>query len=193
MRVYFSWISLVLIAILTVLALFEIFPLKRNNSNTDETVYMRVRRVLICVLLAICALCPCVMKNTFQRSLNATNVVFVLDVTGSMNVNDSTDLSNHKNTRFNSAKQIIKQVASNYTNASFSAIRFGASSSVDVPLTPDVNAIENWVNTINTEPVGVSNGTSLDAPLDKTLLATKAIHDAHPQDVTVLYLSLIHI
>lgn len=188
MRIYFSWISLILIAILAVLALFEIFPLKRNSYSTDETVYMRVRRVLICVLLAICALCPCIMKSTFQRSLNATNVIFVLDVTGSMNVNDSKDLNNNRTTRFNSAKQIIKQVTNNYANASFSAIRFGASSSVDVPLTPDANAIENWVNTINTEPVGVSNGTSLDAPLDKTLLAAQAIHDAHPQDVTVLYL-----
>lgn len=188
MKISFSWISLVAIAILGILALYEIFPINRKNLSSDETIYMRVRRVLICVLLAICALCPCVMKSTLQRSLNATNVIFVLDVTGSMNVNDSKDLNNNTTTRFTSAKQIIKQITNNYINASFTAIRFGASSSVDVPLTPDSNAIENWVDTINTEPVGVSNGTSLDAPLDKTLLEAKAIHDAHPQDVTVLYL-----
>ncbi|RFT35114.1 hypothetical protein CG402_02425, partial [Bifidobacteriaceae bacterium NR020] len=74
-----------------------------------------------------------------------------------------------------------------YANSSFAAISFGASTSVDVPLTPDARAVDNWINTLRTEPTSVATGTSLDAPIDQTLLTAKAIHDAHPDDTTVLY------
>lgn len=204
----FGWIfASILLTVILLFALkefiyFDLKILKNNNlkgisrykisftkSNlTNETVGMRIRRFVICILLSICVLCPCVMRNTIHRSLSATNVLFVLDVTGSMKVKDAGYASYKNIERIQTAKLIINKVTKSYPNASFAGIRFGTSTSVDVPLTPDANAIENWVNTVQTEPTGISSGTSLDAPIDQTLLTAKAIRDSHPEDVNVLYL-----
>lgn len=204
----FGWIfASILLTVILLFALkefiyFDLRILRDNNSKgisrykisftksnfTNETVGMRIRRFVICILLSICVLCPCVMRNTIHRSLSATNVLFVLDVTGSMKVKDAGYASYKNIERIQAAKLIINKVTKSYPNASFAGIRFGTSTSVDVPLTPDANAIENWVNTVQTEPTGISSGTSLDAPIDQTLLTAKAIRDSHPEDVNVLYL-----
>ena len=159
-----------------------------SKEVTDETISMSIRRLIMCILISICILCPCVMRNTTHRSISATNVIFVLDVTGSMKVKDANYASSKNIERIRAAKLIINDVTKSYNNASFTGIRFGTSTSIDVPLTPDANAIENWANTIQTEPTGISSGTSLDAPIDQTLLVSKAIHDSHPEDINVLYL-----
>lgn len=159
-----------------------------SREVTDETISMSIRRLIMCILISICILCPCVMRNTTHRSISATNVIFVLDVTGSMKVKDANYASSKNIERIRAAKLIINDVTKSYNNASFTGIRFGTSTSIDVPLTPDANAIENWANTIQTEPTGISSGTSLDAPIDQTLLVSKAIHDSHPEDINVLYL-----
>lgn len=204
----FGWIfASILLTVILLFALkefiyFDLRILRDNNSKgisrykisftksnfTNETVCMRIRRFVICILLSICVLCPCVMRNTIHRSLSATNVLFVLDVTGSMKVKDAGYASYKNIERIQAAKLIINKVTKSYPNASFAGIRFGTSTSVDVPLTPDANAIENWVNTVQTEPTGISSGTSLDAPIDQTLLTAKTIRDSHPEDVNVLYL-----
>lgn len=159
-----------------------------SKEVTDETISMSIRRLIMCILISICILCPCIMRNTTHRSISATNVIFVLDVTGSMKVKDANYVSSKNIERIRAAKLIINDVTKSYNNASFTGIRFGTSTSIDVPLTPDANAIENWANTIQTEPTGISSGTSLDAPIDQTLLVSKAIHDSHPEDINVLYL-----
>lgn len=159
-----------------------------SKEVTDETISMSIRRLIMCILISICILCPCIMRNTTHRSISATNVIFVLDVTGSMKVKDANYASSKNIERIRAAKLIINDVTKSYNNASFTGIRFGTSTSIDVPLTPDANAIENWANTIQTEPTGISSGTSLDAPIDQTLLVSKAIHDSHPEDINVLYL-----
>ncbi|RDX18642.1 hypothetical protein CE159_05235, partial [Bifidobacterium longum] len=75
-----------------------------------------------------------------------------------------------------------------YPDASFAALRFGASGTLDVPLTPDAPAIDNWANTLAVEATSVSAGSSLDAPIDQLLLTVKSIREAHPDDAIVLYL-----
>ena len=79
-------------------------------------------------------------------------------------------------------------VTAAYPDASFAALRFGASGTLDVPLTPDAPAIDNWANTLAVEATSVSAGSSLDAPIDQLLLTAKSIREAHPDDAIVLYL-----
>ena len=86
------------------------------------------------------------------------------------------------------AKQAVKDVTALYPNSSFAALRFGASGTLDVPLTPDSNAIDNWADTLAPEATSVSAGSTLDAPIDQLLLTCKSIHDQHPDDAVVLYL-----
>ncbi len=185
----YGWI-IAIFAILVLLAamFFEIVPIRRKPESSDETFCMRLRRIGICIMLIVCVLSPSIMRSTLQRAVNATNVIIALDITGSMRAKDADYAKNSKIERIEAARNIIRQITKSYANSSFAAISFGASTSVDVPLTPDARAVDNWINTLRTEPTSVATGTSLDAPIDQTLLTAKAIHDAHPDDTTVLYI-----
>ena len=79
-----------------------------------------------------------------KGSVNATDVVVAVDVTGSMAVKDAQYGSAEQSSRLDVAKQAVKDVTALYPNSSFAALRFGASGTLDVPLTPDSNAIDNW-------------------------------------------------
>lgn len=184
----YGWIvAIIATAIVLTAMCFEIIPLLRKSIATDETFAMRLRRIGICLMLIICILSPSIMKATLQRAVNATNVIIALDITGSMRAKDADYAKQEKVERINAARSIVKQITKSYAQASFSAISFGASTSVDIPVTPDARAVDNWIDTLRTEPTSVATGTSLDAPIDQTLLTAKAIHDAHPDDTTVLY------
>ena len=90
--------------------------------------------------------------------------------------------------RIDAVRQAVHIVSASYPDASFAALRFGASGTLDVPLTPDAPAIDNWANTLAAEATSVSAGSSLDAPIDQLLLTVKSIREAHPDDAIVLYL-----
>ena len=62
------------------------------------------------------------------------------------------------------------------------------SGTLDVPLTPDSKAIDNWADTLAPESTSISAGSTLDVPIDQLLLTCKSIHDQHPDDAIVLYL-----
>lgn len=177
---------------LSVLLLFFIIEIRRyvsHPTHCDETAGMCIRRCLILILLAICTISPSFMTATRHRVLSTTNVIFLLDTTGSMNVYDAKrNGSKQRISRLQAAQHVITDLTKSYAQCSFAALRFGASTSLDVPLTPDTHAITNWVASLRSESTNTSVGSSLDAPIDKTLLTLKAIHSAHPNDHTILYL-----
>ncbi|WEV58359.1 VWA domain-containing protein [Bifidobacterium sp. ESL0728] len=160
---------------------------RRRKGESDETVGACVRRCAICVIIAILALTPSTIASTTSRAVNTTDVVIATDVTGSMAVDDAQYGSPTTMTRLDAAKKAIDDLTSIYDNSSFAAVHFGASATLDVPLTPDVGAIHNWASGLNTEPTAVSAGSNLDAPIDPLLVALKQMRAAHPQDKIVLY------
>lgn len=185
----YGWIIAIFAIIIVCVAMcLEIVPIRRKSNSTDETLGMRLRRIIVCLMLIVCILSPSVMRATSQRAVNATNVIIALDITGSMRAKDADYAHKTKIKRIEAARDIIRQITKSYNQSSFAAISFGSSTSVDVPLTPDARAVENWIDTLQTEPTSIATGTSLDAPIDQTLLTAKAIHDAHPEDTTVLYI-----
>ncbi|KFI52760.1 von Willebrand factor, type A [Bifidobacterium biavatii DSM 23969] len=176
-----------LAALMTALAVTEIVLHARRRDSSDETVAACVRRVLLCVTLAVMMLTPSVVSTTSSRAVNATDVVIAVDVTGSMAVQDAQYGSAQTVTRIDAARQAVKDITSLYPDASFMGVRFGASGSLDVPLTPDERAIGNWADTLAVEATSVSSGSSLDAPLDTLLLDLKSVREAHPNDAIILY------
>ena len=118
----------------------------------------------------------------------APDVIVAVDPPGSMAVADATYGSEKTITRIDAARQAVHDVTAAYPDASFAALRFGASGTLDVPLTPDAPAIDNWANTLAVEATSMSAGSSLDAPIDQLLLTVKSIREAHPDDAIVLYL-----
>lgn len=184
-------------AIMAVMAVVEVilFVRRRRGSaagggapDTDETVAACVRRTLLCLLVALMALTPSVTAATNSRAVNATDVVVAVDVTGSMAVSDAAYGSGETITRLDAASRAVDELTSLYPDSSFVALRFGASGTLDVPLTPDTRAIGNWAATLAPEATDVSAGSSLDAPLDQLLLTLKDLREQHPDDAIVLYM-----
>ena len=159
-----------LAAIALVLAVVEIvlFVRRRRKASSDETIGATIRRTLMLVIAAIMLLTPSVVTPTTSRAINATDVIVAVDTTGSMAVEDATYGSTEAITRIDAARKAVHDITSAYPNASFAALRFGASGTLDVPLTPDTPAINNWA--------------------DQLLLTAKSIREAHPDDAIVLYL-----
>ena len=132
------------------------------------------------LIVAVMVLTPSVVSSTTSQAINATDVIVAVDTTGSMAVADATYGSEKTITRIDAARQAVHDVTAAYPDASFAALRFGASGTLDVPLTPDAPAIDNWANTLAVEATSVSAGSSLDAPIDQLLLTVKSIREAHP-------------
>lgn len=160
----------------------------RRRGQSDETVWACVRRSLTCMLVAVMALTPSIVSSTNSRAINTTDVVVAVDVTGSMAVKDAQYGSDERLSRLDVSKQAVKDITAMYPNSSFAALRFGASGTLDVPLTPDSKAIDNWADTLAPESTSVSAGSTLDVPIDQLLLTCKSIHKQHPDDAIVLYL-----
>lgn len=175
-------------ALMVILAVAEVTLHVVRRESSDETPAACARRTLIAVLAAAMALTPCITVPTTSRAVNATNVMIAVDVTGSMAVHDAHYGSPETISRLDAARQAVHGLTSMYPDASFSAIRFGASGTLDVPLTPDALAIGNWADTLAVEPTSVSAGSNLDAPLDQLLLTLKSIRQQHPDDALLLYL-----
>lgn len=160
----------------------------RRRADSDETIWACIRRTILCMLVATMALTPSAVASTNSRAVNATDVVMAVDVTGSMAVKDAQYGSDDQISRLDAARQAVKDITGLYPNSSFAAVRFGASGTLDVPLTPDSNAIGNWADTLAPESTSVSAGSTLDVPIDQLLLTCKSIHEQHPDDAIVLYL-----
>ncbi|WEV71869.1 vWA domain-containing protein [Bifidobacterium sp. ESL0790] len=181
-------IAIAVVMLAFAIAVVVLYVRCRADNSSDETVWACVRRCAMCLIVAVMALAPSTISTTTSRAINATNVVVATDVTGSMAVKDATYGSKDPMTRLDAAKHAVDDLTVAYPNSSFAAVRFGASSTVDVPLTPDVGAIQGWAKALNPEPTSLSAGSSLDAPIDPLLVELKSIRQAHPQDKIVLYI-----
>ncbi|WEV70082.1 VWA domain-containing protein [Bifidobacterium sp. ESL0775] len=160
---------------------------QKRKGQSDETAWASIRRCAICVLIAVLALTPSTLATTTSRAVNTTDVVLATDVTGSMAVNDAHYGSQATITRLDAARKAIDDLTDIYENSSFAAVHFGASATLDVPLTPDVGAIRNWATGLQPEPTAVSAGSTLDAPIDPLLVTLKSMRSSHPKDRIVLY------
>ncbi|WEV63404.1 vWA domain-containing protein [Bifidobacterium sp. ESL0732] len=180
-------VGIAVAAIMIGFAIAVVVVHRRRKGESDETVWACVRRCAICIIIAILALTPSTIASTTSRAVNTTDVVIATDVTGSMAVDDAQYGSTKTMTRLDAAKKAIDDLTGIYDNSSFAAVHFGASATLDVPLTPDIGAIRNWATGLKTEPTAVSAGSNLDAPIDPLLVTLKQMRAAHPHDKIVLY------
>lgn len=185
----FGWpIAGALAVLLLVMAVLCVWMHRARRGHSDETVGACVRRTLLCVLLAMMMLTPSIVTTTTSRAVATTDVLIAVDVTGSMAVRDARYGSQDVISRLQAASDAVDDITAAYPHASFAALRFGASATLDVPLTPDTLAIANWADTLSTEPTSASAGSTLDTPLDTMLLTLKSISEQHPDDRRVVYL-----
>ncbi|KFI58929.1 VWA domain-containing protein [Bifidobacterium gallicum] len=180
-------VGIILAAVMVAFAIAAIVVHARRRTTSDETLVACVRRVLICVVLAICALTPAIATPTVSRAISATDVVIATDITGSMGVHDAQYGSSQTVSRLEAAQSAIADITKLYPNSSFAAVSFGATGTLDLPLTPDTRAVDQWARSLHTESTSSSSGSSMDAALDRLLVTLKSIHDEHPDDRLLLY------
>ncbi|AKV55439.1 Von Willebrand factor type A domain protein [Bifidobacterium actinocoloniiforme DSM 22766] len=160
----------------------------RQRASYDASWLTVGRRSLIALVMALIVLTPSQVQTTRNQAVNATDVYVAVDVTGSMAVQDAHYGSQDTISRLDAAKRAVSDITQSYPDASFAAVRFGSSGTLDLPLTPDGRALGNWARNLTTEPTDLSAGSSLDAPLDPLVLSLKETKDRHPDDRIVLYL-----
>lgn len=184
-----GWVAGGLLAgLLLLLAIALVIHGLRKRQDTDADRCALARRTAMVLILALMVLTPSTVSKTTNKAVNATDVFIAVDVTGSMAVKDAGYGTQDGMSRLEAAKAAVRDLVDIYPDASFSALSFGASASVDLPLTPDVRAVDNWARGLTTEPTSRSSGSSLDAPLDRLTLALKQTKDRHPNDRILLYL-----
>ena len=184
-----GWVTGGLLAgLLLLLAIALVIHGLRKGRDTDADRWALTRRTAMVLILALMVLTPSTVSKTTNKAVNATDVFIAVDVTGSMAVKDAGYGTQDGMSRLEAAKAAVRDLVDIYPDASFSALSFGASASVDLPLTPDVRAVDNWARGLATEPTSRSSGSSLDAPLDRLTLALKQTKDRHPNDRILLYL-----
>ena len=180
--------GIVIALVMAVAGIWCVINHVRNHATSDETLVACIRRTVVCLLVAVLALTPSTVMAVTSRAINATDVVVALDVTGSMGVQDATYGSDETISRIDAARHAVRDITSMYANADFAALSFASSATLDVPLTPDQQAVNNWASSLNLEPTDVSSGSNLDAPIDQLLLTLRSIRDQHPDDAIILYL-----
>ena len=184
-----GWVAGGLLAgLLLLLAIALVIHGLGKGRDTDADRWALARRTTMVLILALMVLTPSTVSRTTNKAVNATDVFIAVDVTGSMAVKDAGYGTQEGMSRLEAAKAAVRDLVDIYPDASFSALSFGASASVDLPLTPDVRAVDNWARGLTTEPTSRSSGSSLDAPLDRLTLALKQTKDRHPNDRILLYL-----
>jgi Ca-activated chloride channel family protein len=183
-----GWVPAIIICVaLAVAVLIMVLLQRRRGTASDTTVWACIRRGATALVLAIMTLTPSLVTSTTSKAVNATDVFIAVDMTGSMAVNDAHYGSETSITRKDAAVQAIQDITKLYPDASFAGIRFGASGTLDVPLTPDSNAIDTWAQTLTTESTFASSGSNLDAPIDQLLIQLKAAQQQHPDDALIVY------
>ena len=184
-----GWVAGGLLAgLLLLLAIALVIHGLRKGRDTDADRWALTRRTAMVLILALMVLTPSTVSKTTNKAVNATDVFIAVDVTGSMAVKDAGYGDQEGISRLEAARAAAHDLTRIYPDASFSALSFGASASVDLPLTPDVRAVDNWARGLATEPTSRSAGSSLDAPLDRLSLVMKQTRDRHPDDRILLYL-----
>lgn len=180
--------SLIAVAMLA-MGIMQIVLWRRSRGGpTDVTAGSVARRVVMCLAVAAAVVAPSLTVSVTTTAVRNTDVVIAVDVTGSMAVTDARYGSAESVSRISAASSAVKDITDMYADSNFSAISFGSSASVDVPLTPDTLAVDNWADGLTVEPTSTSSGSSLDTPLDLLLRTLKSIRDGHPRDEIILYL-----
>ncbi|KFI63347.1 vWA domain-containing protein [Bifidobacterium cuniculi] len=183
-----GWVAgSVIAATMAVAAVAVIWLHAVRRGASDETPGMCIRRCAACVLVALMALTPCIATTTTTRAVSATDVVIATDVTKSMDVADATYGDQEGISRLEAARLAIDDIVKAYPNSSYAGISFGAQGTLDVPLTPDAQAIDNWADALETEPASVVSGSLMDSALDALQRTLEHLHESRPDDTVILY------
>ena len=148
------WWAIVLIFVPSVSACAVLLGV-RKGSRLDW-----LRRLLMVLALAVVALRPVTGDEALSTQRLNANVIFVVDLTGSMSAEDF----DGSKPRLDGAKADMRRIMDGMEGARFSIITFDSSASAQLPLTTDAGAVKAWIDTARTELTAYSRGSNVDRP-----------------------------
>lgn len=119
-----------------------------------------LRRLLMVLLLSAVAIRPVTGDEAISTQRLNANVIFVVDLTGSMNAEDY----DGSKPRLDGVKADMMQVMDGLKGGRFSILAFDSSASAQLPLTTDAGAVKAWIDTVRTETTDYSRGSNVDRP-----------------------------
>lgn len=161
----------------------------RQAPTVDSTAVDWGRRCAISAVIALMLLGPATAVQSTTRAVSATDVVIAVDITGSMAVQDASYPGSGDSpvTRITAARYAVNTIVGLYPDSSFSALSFGGSTTLGLPLTPDTYAVQSWVDNLQTEPTGISSGSNPSSPLAGLTTVLSDMRKQHSNDRIVLY------
>ncbi len=148
---------LIIIFSLAVLLMFIIWI--RNKESRLKSTFGLLRRLAILALAFVIALRPMREERGADVQLSNLDVLFVLDTTLSMWADDAPE-----KTRFETARNDIKDIMDGLAGANFGLITFQNKSVVQSPFTQDEQTVLGILDTIQT-PVSIYlTGSNIDSP-----------------------------
>lgn len=157
--------------------------------DVDSSASTWARRGAISLVVCVLLIGPATATSSMTRAVSATDVVIAVDITGSMAVQDATYPGSGESpvTRITAARHAVEQIVEMYPASSFTAVSFGASTVLGLPLTPDTYAVTSWMDNLVTEPTGASYGSNLSGAMDGLTNVLSEVRAQHANDTIVLY------
>lgn len=185
----FGWpVTIAATVIILGVTIFLAVRAHNQRPNVDSTATDWVRRSSISVIICLMLLGPGIAVDSTTRAVSTTDIVVALDITGSMAVQDAQyPGSDGAQTRITAARHVVNNLIDMYPDSNFAAVSFGNVATLDLPLTPDTYAMKSWIDTVVTEPTGVSQGTNQSQVIDALTTLLKDTRDQHKEDKIILY------
>lgn len=179
MPIFEWWLIAILFVIPLAAVIYQIvvsFGSKRERNAW-------IRRLAIVALILVMALRPSMPGASRAQGNNLLDVYFIVDTTISIKAEDY----NGTKQRIEGIRQDVKDIAAKLAGARFSLISFNNSTVLELPLTSDASALGAMVDTIQTARTWSANGSSIDAPVDKTKSELERIRKDNPQRGRVVF------
>lgn len=143
-----------------------------------------IMRLVLVLLLAFMALRPGIPGGTGQTLATDTDIVLVVDVTGSMAAEDAGDTAQ---TRFDLVRDDIAALVAAYPGARFALITFAAQAQVRMPLTTDATALLSSIEVLSPEVTAQSRGSSIGVAADTLAQTLHAAAEVSPDRARMVF------
>lgn len=179
MPIFDWWLIAIMFAAPLAIVIYQLIASRKNKSERNAW----IRRLAIIGLVLVMALRPSMPGASRAQGNNLLDIYFVVDTTISTKAEDY----NGTKQRIEGIRQDVKDIAAKLAGARFSLISFNNSTVLELPLTSDASALGAMVDTIQTARTWSANGSSIDAPVDKTKRELERIRKDNPQRGRVVF------
>ncbi|MDR3152168.1 MAG: VWA domain-containing protein [Bifidobacteriaceae bacterium] len=161
----------------------KIHQIRRNFTASDAKIYDWLRRAAILAFILLIIWGPSFQVGENLQPRAQSNVLFVVDRTGSMNARDFSA----SKSRLDGAKSDMKKIISLYTDAQFGLITFDSVAQTQVPFTYDSMGVISYIDAITPQITKYSQGSKIDISVSEILAEFSQAKNANAYSKNYIY------